>query len=277
MTRRHTLSALWGDMPDSEYAELVESVREHGLLDPVITMLGGEVLDGWHRARAAVDTGRKDELVQREYEGDDPVGFVIGRNAQRRHLTASQRAAIVVACHEWASRGRQAQMDHDGPFATTAAMAEEVSVSPTTIKRAKAAERAGLGDAVRAGEIPAHKAAQQARGEPDTPKQPSRMQRLEAELDAARLELSAKVQRVEDLEEELRFLRGEGAEYDHEREATFHRQQATIGGLRASLATCNQKHGDEQRRSYGLTRALRRTEEEKELWESRAKELGWQS
>ncbi len=261
MTRRHALSALWGDMPDSEYAELVESVREHGLLDPVITMLDGDVLDGWHRARAAVDAGRKDELVLREYEGDDPVGYVIGRNAQRRHLTASQRAAIVVACHEWASRGRQVQMDHDDPFATTAEMAAEADVSTGTIKRAKAAERAGLGDAVRAGEIPAHQAAEQARGEPDTPKQPSRMQRLEAELDAVRLELSAKVQRVEDLEEELRFVCGEGAEYDHEREATFHRQQATIGALRASLATTEQKYSDERRsRLY---------------WQRQAKQLGW--
>ena len=33
---RHPLSAVWGDMPADEYQELVESIREHGLLDRMI-------------------------------------------------------------------------------------------------------------------------------------------------------------------------------------------------------------------------------------------------
>ena len=102
---RHLLSVAWGDMPENDFREFVESVREHGVADPLIVLLDGKVLDGWHRYRAAVEVGIELELVRREFLGDDPVGYVIRRNGDRRHLTAGQRAICVAKCYEWARLG----------------------------------------------------------------------------------------------------------------------------------------------------------------------------
>ena len=97
--------------------------------------------------------------------------------------------------------------------------------------------------------------------EPPTEKPPSPKQRLEAQIEVLQLEISERVERIEALESETEFLRGEGSEYDHEREAKFRQQDATINALRASVATAEQKYQDERRsRLY---------------WERQAKQLGW--
>ena len=102
---RHPLSALWGDMPEDEYVELVESIRQDGVLDYVLKTLDEKVLDGWHRYRAAHDAGVEHQLLITPYLGQDPVSFVIRKNAHRRHLTAGQRAQMIVGCREWAKGG----------------------------------------------------------------------------------------------------------------------------------------------------------------------------
>ena len=66
------------------------------------------MLDGWHRYRAALSLNRVHELAftpWEETEGD-PVAFVSARNIERRHLSASQRAQIVVEINGWLEKGR---------------------------------------------------------------------------------------------------------------------------------------------------------------------------
>ena len=97
---------------------------------------------------------------------------------------------------------------------------------------------------------------------PADDKPPTRTVRLEAERDALAMEVQAKAQRIAELEDEVRFLRGESSDLDHDREATFTRQQAEISALRASWSTAEQKANEERRsRLY---------------WERQAKALGWQ-
>ncbi len=60
-------------------------------LENILDMCGGEpILDGRNRERAAREVGI--EPVYVEYKGDDPLGYVISTNVDRRHLTESQRA-----------------------------------------------------------------------------------------------------------------------------------------------------------------------------------------
>ena len=75
MMQRHTLSALFQDMDPAEFRDLVESVKKHGLREP-ITVFQGEILDGWHRYQACLETGV--EPVFRELgEGENVVDFVV--------------------------------------------------------------------------------------------------------------------------------------------------------------------------------------------------------
>jgi N6-adenosine-specific RNA methylase IME4 len=70
---------------------LRNDIREHGILDPII-MYQGAVLDGRNRLTCARDLGIEFPTV--EFEGRDPLAFVISHNLHRRHLTESQRASI---------------------------------------------------------------------------------------------------------------------------------------------------------------------------------------
>ncbi len=99
---RHPLSALWGDMPEDQYREFVEGIRERHIRQMIMT-LDGKILDGWHRYKACLELGIDPFFA--EYTGDDPAGYVISQNAHRRHLTAGQRAICIAKCYEWAGMG----------------------------------------------------------------------------------------------------------------------------------------------------------------------------
>ena len=279
---RHPLSTLWGDMPEDQYREFVEGIRERHRRQ-MIMILDGKILDGWHRYKACLELGIEPFLAV--YTEDDPVGYVIRLNAMRRHLTPGQRAACIVACHEWAKTGRPQKGDRGSSFsteddpdtarlmggapgsplpATVSKMAEEASVSERTIQRAKVAEEAGLGDAVRSGELSPKAAATQARqqpGAPPKPKGPTLTERLEAQVDALQMEVHEKAQRIEGLERELREARAQQSEYPHEREAVANEREAMISALHGSVNEWQTKHNDERRRAN--------------WWERQARSRGW--
>lgn len=89
----HKYADLFPMMDEEEFANLVEDIRANGLLDPIV-VYGEEVLDGRNRLRACEAAGVEPQFT--EFEGDDAAAlqFVISHNLSRRHLTASQRAAI---------------------------------------------------------------------------------------------------------------------------------------------------------------------------------------
>ena len=274
---RHPLSAIWGDLPENEFRELVASVEEWGFEDPNVTVHEGQILDAWSRYLVAEKLGRVAELVFTNYDGDDPATYVIRKNGHRRHLTPGQRAGCIVACREWAPSGPQPNQGRDvsghfaggelssPPAATVADMAVEAGVSDRTIQQAKTAETAGLGEAVRSGEMSPRAAAEQVRQQPDASpatKEPTRAQRLEARIDALTLEVQEKARRIEELERELRETRAQQSEYPHEREAVSNEREAIISALRGSVNEWQTKHNDERRRAN--------------FWERDAKRLGWQ-
>ena len=262
LLERHPLSALWGDMPEWEYEEFVESVQEHGFADPYVWLLDGQVLDGWHRYRTAQELSKTEGLIFRSWDGGDPVQYVIRKNLHRRHLTASQRAAMVVACHEWQRAGRPEKGDGPSPFSTVPEMAEEAGVSERTIQRAKVASEAGLGEAVQSGELSAEKATERARGDgiADMPKEPTKTERLQAEIATLEAEIQGKAQKIDDLTAEIQFLKGQMSEYPHEQYTQFHSQRAEISALRSSVADYQMKYADLQQKHQGALRRLRALE-----------------
>ena len=73
-----------------------EDIKANGM-HTAVWMCNGEVLEGRHRVRILELLG-KEELRPyadyRNYEGNDPIGFVISMNLHRRHLNESQRAMV---------------------------------------------------------------------------------------------------------------------------------------------------------------------------------------
>ena len=93
--RRHPLSEAWGDMPEKALLELAADIGENGQKDAVV-MFEDMVLDGWHRCQGCQIAGV--EIRTKDYQGNNPVAYVISKNAHRRSQTASQRAEAVVRC-----------------------------------------------------------------------------------------------------------------------------------------------------------------------------------
>lgn len=91
--RFHKLADIFPMMNDAEYVQLVKSMKENGYdaSSPIITY-EGKILDGRNRWKASKDAGVTPVFV--EYEGDDPLAFVVRHNLTRRHLNETQRAGV---------------------------------------------------------------------------------------------------------------------------------------------------------------------------------------
>lgn len=202
--KRHPLSAAFPDMPEDDFANLVADIKAHGLREQGWTY-EGMIIDGWHRFQACQQAGVR--FRYDEYKGGDPIAFVKSRNLERRHLTASQKAAAVVACNEWAESGSNQHTKSGGgepgspPRATVAQMAKEAGVSSRTIQKAKTAQEAGLGDAVRDGALSVKAAAELAKGRDPGAKPAKKLDpkdRRIAELEAKVAELADEIEQVRD-------------------------------------------------------------------------------
>jgi len=86
----HPAAEIFPLMDGKRFAELVESIREHGLLHPVV-LHGGAILDGRNRHRACMEAGRESRFV--DYAGD-PFAYVWNANGQRRDIGNDQRYLI---------------------------------------------------------------------------------------------------------------------------------------------------------------------------------------
>lgn len=168
--KRHPLSAAWGDMTPEEFQELVDDIEVNGQRDR-IALFGGQVLDGWHRylacKRLALACASADLR-----EDEDPVAFVISKNAKRRSLTAGQKATAVAKCQTWAPEGKPrnsapgAELSADAKPMTAAQMAKAAGVSPRTVEQAKEVITKGTPEvqaAVKAGKVSVKTAAKVAK------------------------------------------------------------------------------------------------------------------
>ena len=87
----HPLANLFPLIEGAEFEEFVADIRQSSVRDPIV-LYEGKILDGRNRYSASVQAGVPCPL--RDYDGHDPLGFVISLNLKRRHLDESQRAMV---------------------------------------------------------------------------------------------------------------------------------------------------------------------------------------
>lgn len=144
--QRHPLSALFSqyDLVDEKLDDLAADIKEFGIREP-IKLYQGQVLDGWNRYTAAVRA--KVEPVTIEVGDDepdfDPWAYVLSANVQRRHMTASDIAAVYLL------KGQsEVKMPSGVPNGTVTKgksvreVADELGVSRGTAERIKKVEQA---------------------------------------------------------------------------------------------------------------------------------------
>lgn len=141
--RWHEFADIFPFIEGEAFNALVEDIRQHGVREPIV-MLDGAVLDGRNRYMAARQLGIEYPIV--EYEGDDPLGFVISMNLARRHLSESQRAMVA---SKLANMRREDTLKQNAvpqicgtSRVTNADAARMFSVSPRSVETARAVREA---------------------------------------------------------------------------------------------------------------------------------------
>ena len=105
----HPLAEIFPPLSEDELGALADNIRASGLHQPITTYKGA-VLDGRNRLKACQRAGVEPRFV--EYEGDDPIAFVISTNMFRRHLTLEQRAFAAAKLATLKSADRRATKMH---------------------------------------------------------------------------------------------------------------------------------------------------------------------
>ena len=179
----HPIANIFPMMGEEELGELADDIMQNGLRQPIV-VYEGKILDGRNRQKACDLIGLSPYLINEsevrfaeefgikscnqplspyeEYQGDDPLGYVLSLNLHRRHLTASQRAALAVeianmtqadAAHKTNyMQGRSAKISE---ATSQAEAAEKLDVSPAYIREAKKIQKKSPErfDKVKSGEL----------------------------------------------------------------------------------------------------------------------------
>ncbi len=109
MLEAHEGCHLFPMMTEDEYTGLLADMRVNGQREPIL-LHEGRIVDGRNRYRACTELGI--EPFYTDWQGNGSViDLVVSLNLHRRHLTASQRAALAVELESWyATEAKQRQI-----------------------------------------------------------------------------------------------------------------------------------------------------------------------
>lgn len=144
--RWHPYAELFPWIEGAAFDDLKADIAENGVREPIV-FLDGQLLDGRNRYMAARDLGI--EYPRVEYEGDDPLGYVISLNLKRRHLTESQRAMVAARLAKL-DQGRPEKAANLPVIPTQAEAAALLNISERAVRSAKAVERTGTPELIAA-------------------------------------------------------------------------------------------------------------------------------
>lgn len=159
----HELANLFPLMTDDAINTLATNIRENGLLEKIV-LYDGKILDGRNRFMACLRAGVTPEFEQ--YQGNDPLQYVISLNLHRRHLNESQRAVIAERLANMTVGNISGSNQHERKAAkmpdsiSQAEAAKMLNVSERTVRNIKAVKesRPELIEQIVSGKLTAGKA-----------------------------------------------------------------------------------------------------------------------
>jgi hypothetical protein len=139
----HPLANTFPMLDEESQLAMARDIRERGQFEAIV-LYQEQILDGRCRYRACLSA----EVVPKfeEYQGDDPLGYVVSRNIHRRHLLKDSQRALVAA--RLASLPVGANRYSEG--VSIDAACKLLRVTPTAVNRAKKILRRGIPDVVKA-------------------------------------------------------------------------------------------------------------------------------
>lgn len=90
----HPAADVFPMLVDDELQDLADDIKANGLIDPIVLLPDGRLLDG--RNRVAACELADVPIRSRVYDGPDPITYVLSLNMARRHLTPGQRAVVAL-------------------------------------------------------------------------------------------------------------------------------------------------------------------------------------
>lgn len=145
----HPTSNLFPLMEGSEFDELVDDIKANGQREPIWLHPDGSILDGRNRYNACIKAGIEPQY--RTWDGHgSAVSFVLSENVHRRHLDASQRAAIAAEAEPiFAAEAKERQKRKPAELAKLPGQrwnarddaAKSLGVSPRYVQDAKAIKK----------------------------------------------------------------------------------------------------------------------------------------
>jgi N6-adenosine-specific RNA methylase IME4 len=162
----HPAAAIFPMLPEDELQQLADNIAANGLLYPII-LFDGLVLDG--RNRLAACTLASVVPTFDHWTGEDPIGYVISCNVERRNINATQLAFCALASmplyveqardrQEWAKAGGNpplTQLVEEGSGEAASHAAKQFHTNRQYIYDAKRidAERPDLAEQCKAGKL----------------------------------------------------------------------------------------------------------------------------
>jgi N6-adenosine-specific RNA methylase IME4 len=140
----HPLANIFPLLDGEEFEALTADVRTYGVREP-IWLYEGQIVDGRNRHRASVLANV--DCPTREYEGDDPVSFVVSLNLKRRHLDESQRAMVAAKLANMPAHRPDKSANLPTSQADAAAL---LNVSDRSLRSAKSVQTKGTPELINA-------------------------------------------------------------------------------------------------------------------------------
>ena len=130
-------------LDDEKMDTLVDSIRENGILNPVIVRLDNsgdyEMISGHRRLHAAGIAGlKKVPAIVKEMSDDEAIINMVDANIQREEILPSERAfSLKMKMDAVKRQGKRSDLtsDHNGPKLAAVEVGETVGISPTQVKR----------------------------------------------------------------------------------------------------------------------------------------------